>query len=52
MFAITPQTRPRKSYIRMDSGKVNITKTLSAVKWFHLVSVNLGNATENVPKRR
>ena len=33
----------------MDSGKVNITKTLSAVKWFHLVSVNLGNATEMYP---
>lgn len=39
----------RKSYIRMDSGKVNITRALGAAKWFRLVSVPLGNATDMYP---
>lgn len=39
----------RKSYIRMDSGKVNITKYLRAEKWFRLIGVRLGNATDMYP---
>jgi hypothetical protein len=39
----------RKSYIRMDTGKVNVTKYLKAAKWFRLVSINLGNATDLYP---
>ena len=39
----------RKSYIRMDSGKVNITPPLSAARWFRLVGVKLGNASEQYP---
>jgi hypothetical protein len=33
----------------MDSGKVNITRPLGAAKWFRLVSVSLGNATDMYP---
>ena len=39
----------RHSYIRMDSGKVNITKYMLQAKWFRLVGVQLGNATELYP---
>jgi hypothetical protein len=39
----------RRSFVRMDSGKVNITPPLSAAKWFRLVSVSLGNATKMYP---
>jgi hypothetical protein len=39
----------RRTYIRMDSGKVNITPPLGAAKWFRLVGVQLGNATELYP---
>src|SRR5262249_55297201 len=36
-------------YLRVDSGKVNITKHLRAAKWFRLVGVPLDNATEIYP---
>jgi AAA domain len=39
----------RRLLIRMDSAKVNITKPLSAAKWFRLVGVQLGNTTELYP---
>jgi hypothetical protein len=39
----------RRSLIRMDSGKVNITPPLTDAKWFRLVGVPLGNATELYP---
>jgi len=39
----------RRSYIRVDSGKVNIAKPARSAKWFHLVSVTLDNATELYP---
>jgi hypothetical protein len=39
----------RRQLIRMDSGKVNITKALSTSKWFRLVGVPLGNATDMYP---
>src|SRR5262249_41750547 len=38
----------RRSLIRMDSGKVNIAP-LGKAKWFRLVGVPLGNATEMYP---
>jgi hypothetical protein len=39
----------RKQYVRVDSGKVNITKSWGAPKWFRLVGVRLGNATDLYP---
>lgn len=39
----------RKSYIRMDSAKVNITRNSGTAKWFRLIGVRLGNATEMYP---
>jgi RecA-family ATPase len=42
----------RRLLIRMDSGKVNITPSMRAAKWFRLVGVPLGNGTERPPKWR
>jgi hypothetical protein len=39
----------RRLLVRVDSAKVNITKPLGAAKWFRLVGVPLGNATELYP---
>jgi AAA domain len=39
----------RKLFIRMDSAKVNITPPMGKAKWFRLVGVRLGNATELYP---
>jgi AAA domain len=39
----------RREYIRMDSAKVNITRHMSAAKWFRLIGVRLGNAAEVYP---
>jgi hypothetical protein len=39
----------RRSYIRMDSAKVNIAPPMTKAKWFKLVGVPLGNATELYP---
>lgn len=39
----------RTGFIRMDSAKVNITKRLTAARWFHLIGVRLGNATDMYP---
>jgi hypothetical protein len=41
--------KERRSLIRMDSAKVNIAPPLSEARWFQLVGVNLGNATELYP---
>jgi hypothetical protein len=38
----------RKSYVRMDSAKINITRH-GKTKWFRLIGVRLGNATEMYP---
>jgi hypothetical protein len=38
----------RRDYIRMDSAKVNITRH-GKTKWFKLIGVRLGNATEMYP---
>ena len=35
----------RRSFVRVDSGKVNITPPLSSAQWFKIVGVPLGNAT-------
>jgi hypothetical protein len=45
-FGIPPDDR--KSYVRLDSAKVNIVRAMKA-EWFRLVNVNLGNATELYP---
>jgi AAA domain/Bifunctional DNA primase/polymerase, N-terminal/Primase C terminal 2 (PriCT-2) len=39
----------RKSYVRVDSGKVNIAKGGGAARWFRLVGVRLGNKTALYP---
>jgi hypothetical protein len=39
----------RREFIRMDSGKVNITRYMGAAKWFRLVGVQLNNGTEMYP---
>lgn len=40
----------RRSFIRMDSGKVNIAPPAREAKWFRLVGVPLGNATDMYPR--
>jgi hypothetical protein len=39
----------RRSLIRLDSAKVNLTPPLTAAKWFKLVGVEIGNETEGYP---
>src|SRR5205085_6726791 len=39
----------RRLYVRMDSAKVNIAPPMMRAKWFRLVGVSLGNATELYP---
>jgi AAA domain len=39
----------RRLYVRVDSAKVNITRGGGAAKWFRLVGVRLGNATDLYP---
>jgi hypothetical protein len=39
----------RRSYVRMDSAKVNIVPHFSKAKWFKLVGVRLGNGNELYP---
>jgi RecA-family ATPase len=39
----------RRHLIRMDSGKVNIAPPMTEAKWFRLVGIALGNATEMYP---
>jgi hypothetical protein len=39
----------RRFLIRLDNAKVNIAPPSSKAKWFRLVSVNLGNATDLYP---
>ncbi len=46
-FGVTEDARRR--LVRMDSGKVNITPPMTAAKWFRLVGVPLGNATDIYP---
>jgi hypothetical protein len=47
LFDINPDDR--RQFVRIDSGKVNITKHFPAAKWFRLVGVALGNATDLYP---
>ena len=39
----------RRSFIRMDSGKVNLVKAAAQATWFKLVSVPLHNETDEYP---
>jgi hypothetical protein len=39
----------RRSFVRMDSAKVNIAPPMATARWFRLVGVPLGNATELYP---
>ncbi len=40
----------RRQLVRMDSGKVNIAPPLDDARWFRLVGVRLGNASDLYPK--
>jgi hypothetical protein len=46
-FGITEEER--WAYVRMDKGKVNIVPPSRQAKWFHLIGVPIGNATERYP---
>jgi hypothetical protein len=46
IFGVNPDER--KSYLRLDSAKVNIVKT-APTAWFRLASVELGNITKAYP---
>lgn len=39
----------RRSYVRVDSGKVNIAPPLRDAKWFQIVGVQLGNGNQLYP---
>ena len=39
----------RRSYLRMDSGKVNIAPPARKAKWFHIVGVPIGNPDTTYP---
>ena len=39
----------RRQLIRIDSAKVNIAPSMTKAKWFRLVGVRLGNATDMYP---
>jgi hypothetical protein len=39
----------RRSLVRMDNGKVNLTRPAREAQWFRLVSVSLGNGNEIYP---
>jgi hypothetical protein len=39
----------RRLHVRVDNGKVNITRHLGAAKWFRLVGVQLGNGSATYP---
>jgi len=40
----------RRSYVRLDSAKVNIAPPSEKAQWFHLIGVSLNNATPEYPK--
>jgi hypothetical protein len=40
----------RRLFVRIDSAKVNIAPPMAKAKWFRLVGVSLGNATERYPQ--
>jgi hypothetical protein len=46
-FNISPGIR--KSFVRMDSAKVNIAPPAASAKWFRLVGVKIDNPTELYP---
>lgn len=46
-FNVDPEDR--FSYLRLDSAKVNIAPHARRARWFKLVGVSLGNATEKYP---
>lgn len=46
-FKISPDDR--RSYIRVDNAKANLSKSAGDAQWIFLDSVNLGNASEEYP---
>jgi hypothetical protein len=46
-FGIDPDMR--KSFVRLDRAKANLARAMKA-SWYQLVSVSLGNATEQYPE--
>lgn len=47
LFAVTEEDR--RFLVRLDSGKVNIAPPARSTRWFRLVGVKLGNATDLYP---
>jgi hypothetical protein len=47
--ALGVKEEERRLLIRMDSGKVNIAPPMRSAKWFRLVGVALGNASDLYP---
>jgi RecA-family ATPase len=47
--AFNVSEQERRSFIRMDSAKVNITRSMGQAKWFRLVGVPIGNSTATYP---
>src|SRR5262249_31817799 len=47
MFNIEPEKR--RTYVRLDSAKVNIAAPSGKAEWFHLVGVPIGNGTDEYP---
>ena len=48
LFDISPEEQ--HSYVRLDKGKVNIAPPARIAKWFRLVGVAIGNATDAYPQ--
>jgi len=47
IFNISPETR--RSYVRLDSAKVNIAAPSGKAEWFHLIGVPIGNGNKEYP---
>jgi hypothetical protein len=47
IFGIDPENR--RTYVRLDSAKVNIAAPSGQAEWFHIVGQPIGNATAEYP---
>jgi len=46
-FGVKPEER--KAHVRLDSGKVNISRDAGEATWFKIIGVPLGNGNEDYP---
>jgi hypothetical protein len=47
IFGIDPENR--RTYVRLDSAKVNIAAPSGRAEWFHLIGVPIGNGSKEYP---